>query len=244
MTIELYFDGYCPESKLKGKQVEMRLNEDDFWESEETGLQVVISEPYAVLLKWRGKGAFRNGSAVASDTWGGLVMAGASNEEGEELLPGKENTIRSASDLEWYLMEIYKSKEDWEKTKFDPHAPVLGEQEAYLSGIPASDWKRLQNAFEALQLRGGKELVYDDAYNHFHNLLYDLKLVFPFEWMTWKKGIKNLQNTQFEFRNTSLLERSMYLTTIFRSDRFSEGTIDEFFYNGVIQKIMNSLEMK
>jgi hypothetical protein len=31
--MEIYFDGYCPESLLKGKQVEMRLNKDDFWES-------------------------------------------------------------------------------------------------------------------------------------------------------------------------------------------------------------------
>ncbi len=35
-AMEIYFDGYCPKSLLKSKKVEMRLNEDDFSESEAT----------------------------------------------------------------------------------------------------------------------------------------------------------------------------------------------------------------
>lgn len=34
------FDGYCPESNLKGKKIEMKLNEMDFRESEKTGLKI------------------------------------------------------------------------------------------------------------------------------------------------------------------------------------------------------------
>ena len=55
MTKYLEFDGYCPESKLKGEQVEMRLNKMDFWESEKTGLQITTFPPYAAILQWREK---------------------------------------------------------------------------------------------------------------------------------------------------------------------------------------------
>ena len=54
------WDGYCPESKLRGKLVRMRLNKWGFYESEETGLQVAIAFPgiQYVILKFRGKGDF------------------------------------------------------------------------------------------------------------------------------------------------------------------------------------------
>lgn len=43
IEISTTWDGYCPESLFKGKQVRMRLNQYDFYESEETGLQKVGS---------------------------------------------------------------------------------------------------------------------------------------------------------------------------------------------------------
>lgn len=49
--MEIYFDGYCPESLLKGEHVEMRLNADDFWESEATGLQMTVFPPFARILR-------------------------------------------------------------------------------------------------------------------------------------------------------------------------------------------------
>ncbi len=54
------WDGYCPESYLLGKQVRMRLNSSDIYESEETGLQIaIIPGVQAIILKTRGKGKFR-----------------------------------------------------------------------------------------------------------------------------------------------------------------------------------------
>lgn len=66
--MEIYFDGYFPESLLKGNQVEMRLNENDFWESEATGLQIAVFPVYATILQWRGKGKFRQSSDLASNS--------------------------------------------------------------------------------------------------------------------------------------------------------------------------------
>jgi len=43
---------------LKEKRCTLRLNTNDFFENEETGLQIAIIHPgvQAVILTWRGKG--------------------------------------------------------------------------------------------------------------------------------------------------------------------------------------------
>ncbi len=54
------WNGYCPESYLAGKTVRMRLNQWDFFESEETGLQIcVLTGVQAIILNFRGEGKFR-----------------------------------------------------------------------------------------------------------------------------------------------------------------------------------------
>jgi len=105
--IEIYFDGYCPESLLKGRQVEMKLNRDDFWESLETGLQMTVFPPYAAILRWRGKGKFRESSnEIASDELIGLVLTEAMTETGKEIFPDQEKIICNNVDLERYLSKI------------------------------------------------------------------------------------------------------------------------------------------
>ena len=66
--IPTIWNGYCPESWHKGKTVRMRLNKMDFFESEETGLQIAIGFPgvQAVILKFRGNGNFSD-TEVYSD---------------------------------------------------------------------------------------------------------------------------------------------------------------------------------
>ena len=98
------WDGYCPESKLKGKQVRMRLNKWDFFESEETGLQIAIAYPgvQCVILKFRGTGDFRE-----------TPRYGDEMEKGEILSPqmrdfppfaGKE-VFNSSEEVEKYILE-------------------------------------------------------------------------------------------------------------------------------------------
>jgi hypothetical protein len=72
-----FFDGYCPESKLAGEKVRMRLNSNDFFESEKTGLQIAISYPgvHAVVLKFRGKGDFRKTVNYAHEVENGELLS-------------------------------------------------------------------------------------------------------------------------------------------------------------------------
>ena len=71
------FDGYCPESKLVGERVKMRLNANDFFESEKTGLQIAISYPgvNAVVLNFRGDGKFRKTINYAHEVENGELLS-------------------------------------------------------------------------------------------------------------------------------------------------------------------------
>ncbi|MBS1572855.1 MAG: hypothetical protein JST62_10705 [Bacteroidetes bacterium] len=70
------WNGYCPESLLKGKTVRMRLNQNDFFESEETGLQIcIIAGVQAVILNFRGKGKFRKTESYGNEVENGEILS-------------------------------------------------------------------------------------------------------------------------------------------------------------------------
>ena len=100
----------------------MKLNEDDFWESEETGLQITVFSLYANIPRWRGKGKLRLSSDIASDVLTGLVMTAPQEDEGKEIFPGEKKVIKSVFDLQSHLDEIYKSKEEFEAAKFNSNS--------------------------------------------------------------------------------------------------------------------------
>jgi hypothetical protein len=70
-----WWNGFCPESWLMGKRVRMRLNRSDFFESEATGLQMVVFRgAQAIILNFRGKGDFRTTADFADDIVNGEVL--------------------------------------------------------------------------------------------------------------------------------------------------------------------------
>jgi len=74
--LDQMWNGYCPESWLKGKRVKMRLNKNDFYESEETGLQIaVLSGVQAVILNFRGTGDFRLTGSYADEIENGELLS-------------------------------------------------------------------------------------------------------------------------------------------------------------------------
>jgi len=240
--MEIYFDGYCPESLMKGKHVEMRLNEDDFWESEATGLQMTVFPPFATILRWRGRGKFRQSSDVASNSLVGLIMTEAKKEDGKEIFPDEEKIINNKFGLEWYLGEIYDSKEKFDEAKFNPNDPVFKEQEKYIKTIPREDFQKLVQLFDNLKEQGySNKFLSSEAFKELHEMLYDMKLIFNFKWMAWHEGWKNINDTNVDYSGCSLLDASLYLTAIFRADRFSDGTIEQNFKNGAFDKIFNTL---
>lgn len=148
------FDGFCPESKLKGEQVEMRLNEDDFWESVKTELQIAISDPYAVILKWRGKNQLRKSSPKASDMHYGLLLTESMDIKGEEISLYKEGLFEYENDLEDYIESIYDTEEEYNKNKFDPGDPVFKKQKKHLDNISKEKYLQLIKLIRKQNLNG------------------------------------------------------------------------------------------
>jgi hypothetical protein len=74
--LEQMWNGYCPESYFKGKRVRMRLNRSDFFESEETGLQIaVLPGVQAIIMNFRGKGDYRSNPEFADEIENGEMLS-------------------------------------------------------------------------------------------------------------------------------------------------------------------------
>lgn len=66
------WNGFCPECFLQGEEVRMRLNRNDFFESEASGLQVMVLKGVCVvLMQERGCGDFRLNPEYADMYFGG-----------------------------------------------------------------------------------------------------------------------------------------------------------------------------
>src|SRR5665647_2030361 len=135
---QIYFDGYCPESKLNGDQVEMRLNNMDFWESEKTGLQMTVFPPFAAILQWRGEGKFRQSRDVASDKYYGLLLTKAQKKNGSEIFPDEKKLFNNTFELEEYIHFIDKSYKEFNEKKFNENDPIFAKQESVLISISLS----------------------------------------------------------------------------------------------------------
>jgi hypothetical protein len=103
----LLFDGFCPESALVGKVVNMRLNKHDFFESEETGLQIYLIYGYvAVILHERGKGDFINTRIYATETINSEILA----HQNKPNIPFVDDIVyfKNEEDISKYIHNIAK----------------------------------------------------------------------------------------------------------------------------------------
>lgn len=76
LLVDVMWNGLCPESLILGKRVRMKLNRNDFFESEKTGLQIlVLSGVQAVILNFRGKGEFKVSPKYADEIENGEILS-------------------------------------------------------------------------------------------------------------------------------------------------------------------------
>lgn len=238
---QIYFDGYCPESILKGKKVEMKLNQDDFWESEETGLQLTVFPPFAAILQWRGEGKFRESTEVASNKYYGLLLAKAQVKHGCEIFPDEEEVFDNFFELEEYIHFIDKSYKEFNEKKFNENDPIFEKQTILLKSITKKQYAELVNLYK-------KNKKSDDmlskSFQNFHEKLYELGIIFSFKWMRWYEGDALLKDPHTDYSKLSLLQISMLLTAIFRSDRFDDVSIKQYTENGIIKKMIEQVALR
>ena len=232
----LEFDGYCPESRLQGLQVEMRLNEMDFWESEKTGLQMTIFPPYAAILQWRGEGKFRKQSKPKATDHKGVLLAKAQRNTGSEILPDETQVFDDSADLEEYINCLDESYTGYVSRRFNENDPVFQEQTERLAKITKEDFSELSILFKE-----GKKEISSKAFQAFHEMLYAMGLIFNFNWMRWYDGYDFLDDPKSDYVELPMLKVSMLLTSIFRSEMFTPRTIKKYLENGVIDKLMARL---
>src|ERR1019366_6958340 len=154
---QIYFDGYCPESKLQGEQVEMRLNTMDFWESVKTGLQISIFPPFAAILQWRGEGKFKNSRTFASKKCKGLLLTKSQVKIGSEVFPDEKEVFNNTFELEEYIHFIDKSYKEFNEKKFNANDPVFKKQEAVLKNISKERYAELIKLYKKIKKSDGTQ---------------------------------------------------------------------------------------
>lgn len=76
LLVDVMWNGLCPESLILGKKVRMKLNKYDFFESEETGLQIfVLRGVQAIILNFRGEGKFKVSPKYADEIENGEMLS-------------------------------------------------------------------------------------------------------------------------------------------------------------------------
>jgi predicted nucleotidyltransferase len=118
---------------------------------------------------------------------------------------------------------------------------VFEKQKQHLDNVSKKDLDKLFQLYNELKAKGyDRTFMRGETFNKLHTMLYELKLIFNFDWMEWKSKWKNINDTSFDFTQCNLVDLSKYLTAIFRADRFSDGTIEQNFRNGTLDKIFQS----
>lgn len=106
IKLDTFWNGYCPESELKGKKVRMRLNSFDFFESEETGLQICINAlgVQAIILNFRGNGQFRVTENYADE----VVVSEYLGPQNIDRFPFNEpiSIFKDTEEIEAYIQKI------------------------------------------------------------------------------------------------------------------------------------------
>ena len=82
-----------------------------------------------------------------------------------------------------------------------------------------------------------EEIVYK-----FINVVYDIPIIISFDWGAWDEGRKFVNDKSFDFNSIDIPTKCKLITAIVRNDRFCEGCLVAAFEEGLILKILKSIE--
>lgn len=129
----------------------------------------------------------------------------------------------------------------------------------HLISLRQSDWEKLfvllpdiENTRKFGEIKAGELIdgntlnfpywVPAEIVNRTFRIINVLKLTPVFDWTTWKEGSKILSDKTFDYSKADTMTLCKLLTTIIRTDRFSDGFLISCFENGIMAKIIKGLK--
>jgi len=117
---------------------------------------------------------------------------------------------------------------------------LLKEQEKKLLNLSKEDYHSLFRLYQAISTADMKS----EWVSPFVEKLYELGVVFAFDWSNWTIGKNAIVQAKDDFKDADLLTISMYLTTIVRGDRFNEGLLARTIQSGMLDKLMAAMQQR
>ena len=84
--------------------------------------------------------------------------------------------------------------------------------------------------------------IHSSIVSEFLEIVYDMPIIINFNWGDWREGPEMLRNKNFNFDTIDLPTKCKMITGIVRSDRFDDGVLVGAFKDGVILRILKSIE--
>lgn len=130
-----------------------------------------------------------------------------------------------------------------------------------ISGISDTQWDALFAfipVFESTKVYGGwtkpeqigegvfqiPKCNYTQEVHRFIETVYAIDLILSFGRMEWRDGIKTLNTRDKDFDDLDTIALCKLMTIVVRNDRFTEGYMLRCFKNGIVLKLLKSLERK
>src|SRR5262245_61567804 len=112
-------------------------------------------------------------------------------------------------------------------SQFDKHARLFKKHQQHLESIAAEDWENLIELHKVLE----KEGIDGEAFGELQQMLYDLGVIFSFDWMK-SYSEELIHKNAINFSSCNLFQLSVYITIIFLPDRFNSFIVKRYFENG------------
>ncbi len=81
-----------------------------------------------------------------------------------------------------------------------------------------------------------------ETIDKFLKIVHNLPLMVVFDWSGWEEGTNMINDIDFDYDNIDIPTKCKIITAIVRKDRFCEGTIASAFEDGLILKILKSIQ--
>ena len=78
--------------------------------------------------------------------------------------------------------------------------------------------------------------------NRFREIVYTMPIMIAFDWGSWDEGHAMAADDAFDYDSIDIPTKCKLITAFVRNDRFCEGALAGVFENGLILKILKSIE--